>query len=525
MIGSSPALNLSEIGKTNYDYHSEEEKHLIRDTIRCTNEALQCLALREKALKSDLERYHIALAPIKQLPCNILYCIFELHCQDELPVHLPFQRPNPPQITLSHVCSAWRRAMLNFPKLWSDIVIAPYYNAHYDKVVEIANAWLSRAKDLPCSVKFVQYWSERDSQQAWRQAIKNLVSRHSGKIERLDVPFVDHYFRDLLQLPDEKLSCIKDLCLQLPQRITFDKDDNSKFDFHKLVNLTSFSIQSSTFFLVPTPHDAYILKFSDIMWHQLRHIQLCVEVPAHFCLTIMEYSSATLETCSLVVSNDRSSVPPFSHREPIHCSRLRDFTVNVFSLDTVKVLDSFLLSLRLPNLKSLTFGACGYPGRPIPLDPRTLIMMQNISSMRLEELVISNTAFDIDVQVLLTRFPSLRRLELPTKVEFTVATMCELGAGSIGANLEDLKIKDTKLDIVALLQMVKMRAPTNRKEDNMRRAKPAPFKSVVLYYSDRTVNIEIGQLKEEIGRLGVYLEVQFQSGARRPRTYPMDIYY
>ncbi|KIL59253.1 hypothetical protein M378DRAFT_85313, partial [Amanita muscaria Koide BX008] len=125
MIGSSPALNLSEIGKTNYDYHSEEEKQLIRDTIRCTNEAIQCLALREKALKSDLERYHIALAPIKQLPCNILYCIFELRCQDELPVHLPFQWPNPPQITLSHVCSAWRRAMLNFPKLWSDIVIGP----------------------------------------------------------------------------------------------------------------------------------------------------------------------------------------------------------------------------------------------------------------------------------------------------------------------------------------------------------------------------------------------------------------
>ncbi|KAM6496313.1 hypothetical protein JOM56_009019, partial [Amanita muscaria] len=130
MIGSSPLFNLSEDGKTNY-HHSEEETEIIRDTI--------CCIPRQKALESDLKRYHIALAPIQQLPCEILYCIFELHCQQ--PAKLPFKScSKPPQITISHVCLAWRRAMLDFQKLWTNIVIAPRWNVPIDKVVD---AWLS----------------------------------------------------------------------------------------------------------------------------------------------------------------------------------------------------------------------------------------------------------------------------------------------------------------------------------------------------------------------------------------------
>ncbi|KIL70538.1 hypothetical protein M378DRAFT_627377, partial [Amanita muscaria Koide BX008] len=181
MIGSSPLFNLSEVGKTNY-HHSEEETEIIRDTICCTNEALRCLEMkksaiklsivhRQKALESDLKRYHIALAPIQQLPCEILYCIFELHCQQ--PAKLPFKScSKPPQITISHVCLAWRRAMLDFQKLWTNIVIAPRWNVPIDKVVD---AWLSRAKDLPCSVEF-QFAAY--SEQAWHlRVIKNFVSR------------------------------------------------------------------------------------------------------------------------------------------------------------------------------------------------------------------------------------------------------------------------------------------------------------------------------------------------------------
>lgn len=509
MIGSSPAFNLSEVGKTNH-YHSEEEKQLIRDTVRCANEALKCLEieksailLRETVLKSDLERYRVALSPIKQLPCDIIYCIFEMHCQNELPANLPF-RSKPPQITLSHVCLAWRRVMLDFPKFWSNIVITPCWNARFGKVVEIANAWLSRARDLPCSVEF-KFADRSEYRTIWGQdwhqnIIKNFVSRH--KFKRLGVTFADYHLRDLFQLSDEKLSYIEDLCLR---DVNSDSNHQRKLDFHKLINLTSFSLLPNPFIPTPLrPHSARISKFSGVMWHQLRHIQLRINVPALFCLTVMEHSSATLETCSLIIFDDGSLV---SHREPIHCSRLRDFIVDVCSSDAVKVLHPFLLSLRLPNLKSLTFGSREYP--EMPIDPSTLLMMQNISSMRLEELVISDLASDIDIQVLLTYFPSLRRLELPTKIKFTVATMCELGAGSIGANLEDLKIKDTDIDIITLLQTVKTRS-SNRKEDNIRRAKPAPFKSVVLYCdSPDGVHIEIYQLMEEIDRLGVHLEVHF----------------
>ncbi|KAM6490405.1 hypothetical protein JOM56_014169 [Amanita muscaria] len=508
MIGSSFVFNLSEVGKTNYYYHTEEEKQLIRDTIRCTTEALRRLeikkmpiVLRERELKSDLERYLIATAPIKQLPCDVLCFVFELHCQDEPP--LLFQS-KPAQVTLSHVCSAWRRAMLDFPKLWNNIVIAPQHRRPNNELVEIANAWLSRAKDLPCSVEFeFPPWDVDDDwdyryiwQQHWhKNIVKNFVSRH--KFKRLGVTFADHHLRDFLQLPDEKLLCIEDLRLQ---HVTSNNDKKSKLDFHKLVNLTSFSLLPIPFLPIQVRRGEHVLQIYNLIpWHQLRHIQLRVDVPVLFGLTIMERCSATLETCSLVVS---SSVPPFSRREPIHCSRLRDFMVDILECHDVDVIDPFLLSLRLPNLKSLTLG-CNYPR--FPIDPRTLIRMQNISSMRLEELVLSDTTSEIDVQVLLALLPSLRRLEVPRKVRFTAATICELGAGSIGANLEDLRIGDNSLDIVALLQMVKTRS-SNRKED-MRRAKATPFKSVVLRCKTDDTKLEVDQLMEEIKRLGVYLEV------------------
>ncbi|KIL70528.1 hypothetical protein M378DRAFT_34573, partial [Amanita muscaria Koide BX008] len=63
-----------------------------------------------------------ALAPIKHLSYDVLCHIFDLHCKDSLPVTFPLNHKLrelvPPQITLSHVCSAWREIILNVPTVW-----------------------------------------------------------------------------------------------------------------------------------------------------------------------------------------------------------------------------------------------------------------------------------------------------------------------------------------------------------------------------------------------------------------------
>ncbi|KIL67998.1 hypothetical protein M378DRAFT_42834, partial [Amanita muscaria Koide BX008] len=119
-------LDLSKVGRTNL-YHSDEEGRLIDEAICRIKEALQrvqedkrALTLREKALRSDLDRYLSARAPIKRLPDNVLCNIFELLCQDELPAAIPLLCI-PPQITISHVCSTWRQLMLDTPAFWCSI--------------------------------------------------------------------------------------------------------------------------------------------------------------------------------------------------------------------------------------------------------------------------------------------------------------------------------------------------------------------------------------------------------------------
>ena len=69
------------------------------------------------------QRYIIALAPHNHslLPNKVLSHIFVLLALDHGPVKFPIIKDNaPPQMALSHVCSHWRRVVLQTLRLWSD---------------------------------------------------------------------------------------------------------------------------------------------------------------------------------------------------------------------------------------------------------------------------------------------------------------------------------------------------------------------------------------------------------------------
>ncbi|KAM6489018.1 hypothetical protein JOM56_015530 [Amanita muscaria] len=476
MNGTAPASDIiSDVGRTSR-CESEEERQEINESTCCAKEASQLLleekqafARREEDPKSEIERGVIALnalSPIKRLSDDVLCHIFELHCKDSLPVTFPLNHqvwgPAPPQITLSHVCSAWREIVLDVSTFWSSIRIVP---RDFDtpqtlvSVVKVANTWLSRAKGLPCSIDidFPEDESWDNGRSLWKMdwhenIIRDLISLH--KFKRLGVTFAHHHLRDLLQLPDDKLSCIEDLCVRYisPHK----EDEASPLDLHKLSNLTSFA-------LLPNPFDFYSLSdpsegysdFAVIPWHNLRHIHLRATVPAPFCLDALEPCSSVLETCSLVITGDYTftSLP----RVPVHLSQLRQLKVIVCSLFRDKViLETFLLSLRFPRLSSLTLGSLDDP--PVSIDLQMLLGLQGASQMHLEELIIPDSILDVDVRTLLTAFPTLRRLELPKTVTFTDEAMIEVGAGSIGVFLEDLTINNSGLDLEQLLKMVKVRS-------------------------------------------------------------------
>ncbi|KAM6496328.1 hypothetical protein JOM56_009034, partial [Amanita muscaria] len=343
----------------------------MKEALQRVREEKRTIVLREKALRSELDRYLSARAPIKRLPDNVLCNIFELLCQDGLSAAIPLSSLLlHPQITISHVCSTWRQLMLAIPALWCNVRLKFDLAMNNGKEVDVAHAWLSRAKSLACSVDLIfenNSWSEPDQHQLdWhRNIVKDIISQF--KLKKLDLEFEYYYLQDLLQLPDEKLCCIEDLRLR-----QVDLNDSTTgeavllFELHKLSSLISFSLFSPhieisrwrLFSIIPEDGS----RFASMPWHQLRHIKIHMMFPMLFCLRMLELSSVALETCSLDVyvnSSFRSS-PPSSLKEPVHCSQLREFKVNIHSPSVTEaddIIDPFLGSLRCPKLKSLTVGS------------------------------------------------------------------------------------------------------------------------------------------------------------------------
>ncbi|KIL56551.1 hypothetical protein M378DRAFT_29213, partial [Amanita muscaria Koide BX008] len=64
------------------------------------------------------------LAPHHWLPVEVMQHIFGLSATTFGKVFLPPNKSDlPPQLVLSHVCSAWRQLALGCGALWNDIVI------------------------------------------------------------------------------------------------------------------------------------------------------------------------------------------------------------------------------------------------------------------------------------------------------------------------------------------------------------------------------------------------------------------
>ncbi|KAM6501906.1 hypothetical protein JOM56_001883 [Amanita muscaria] len=429
------------------DCSSDEETHsqLARGRPPSTNQVSRCLSenLSEETTnhyrqvpKSDIKPCPYPPSPISGVPADVLCSIFELYCQVELPVYFP-PCYSPPQLIASQVCSVWRQIMLGNPIFWNRttvIGIPGLRPTSYDKMVEVLRIWLSRAKDLPCFIGLGlschhPLWQLDIN----KNIVRDLIAPH--KCKSLDVIFADYHLHDLLDLPNEKLSCIE--VLDLNHVYDEDTRETVSLDFHRLTNLTSFSLDvlGGHPVMVPSAEDQYFQIFSRIPWHQLRHIHLDTLLPVLRCLTILETSSSVLETCSLVVSEDLSiATSPLSQMTPIHCQQLREFKVYIDPKVTrLHAGDSFLLLLRLPKLKSLTLH---YHDDVRATDFRTLFRMHSVCTMRLEQLTISGLSCDVDAGALLATMPSLRCLELPKNSMFTVDEIRELGAGSIGPFLK-----------------------------------------------------------------------------------------
>ena len=127
----------------------------IREHIEDAKAELNLLLDREQQIRDNLNQYQIAIAPhLKKLLVDIgIRHIFHLISDDYAAVDLPYSRERiPPQVFLSHVCSAWRpgRIALSKGSLWSRINIRRYA----EESRAMWEAWLSRVGTHPITIPY-----------------------------------------------------------------------------------------------------------------------------------------------------------------------------------------------------------------------------------------------------------------------------------------------------------------------------------------------------------------------------------
>ncbi|KAK0472699.1 hypothetical protein IW261DRAFT_1611402 [Armillaria novae-zelandiae] len=97
---------------------------------------------------AELTKYHSLVAPVRQLPNEILFEIFSLTCAN-MPNSIDVIK-GPPWV-LTHVCSQWRSFCLSSPHLWSTVVIPPMNSKRYH-VADILGSYLDRSHGLPLNI-------------------------------------------------------------------------------------------------------------------------------------------------------------------------------------------------------------------------------------------------------------------------------------------------------------------------------------------------------------------------------------
>ncbi|KIL59618.1 hypothetical protein M378DRAFT_14734 [Amanita muscaria Koide BX008] len=104
---------------------------------------------------------------------------------------------NPPQLSVSQVCSSWRDIALLTPQLWDNICIRDLTE---DKL-SIAREYLSRAKKLPVSIT-IEQWTPGQPRQDWRSQLTDFLSSYRIRTLILDVPEKLPQFQFHQILPD-----------------------------------------------------------------------------------------------------------------------------------------------------------------------------------------------------------------------------------------------------------------------------------------------------------------------------------
>ncbi|KIL66439.1 hypothetical protein M378DRAFT_389587 [Amanita muscaria Koide BX008] len=438
-------MDLSTIGLKNQLY-SEQELDTVRKSRQACTEKLQVLRDEIRRLRCDAERLEvqiqrsdIALAPHNKLPPEMLLRIFELCCEE--PAQIPAQ--NGSIYTVSHVCSLWRQIALRTPEFWANISIK--LKANNEHKLWIAKQWLSRARNHPRSLKFMEI-GDHTTDGLNQPLLHNFVINYPCRELHLSPYIQVALLNELLIGPFSGYLEVLDInCSQTSWERRWLNLFAPTTRLTKLRHVRLIGVQDCRNLMATIP------------WNQLQNLTLLLWIPYSRCLDILS-ECASLVRCRIYVEDDTLATP--SARRPITLPALRVlrlfFRKAVFGNDGTHV-EKMIRFLSVPRLCHLTLGQKVRANITNLGAPAICELLQRSNGMPdLVSLDIGlRTITPIDVQALLTNAPRLRLLHARSGI-FHEEVRNGIATGTLTPQLRSI-MTDVRHEATDILRMVELR--------------------------------------------------------------------
>ncbi|CAA7270413.1 unnamed protein product [Cyclocybe aegerita] len=288
------------------------------------------------------------LAPIRRVPFEIIREIARL----TLPRH-PSATTKRSPLSLCHVSSAWRRAALSLPELWTTLYMVLEDTLSWERYIKRVVEWFGRAQGKPCS--FYLHFRFPDQHKPWA---KQAYSIFLYNIRSLMI-----HVRHLGISSDclgTALPCFKGAAWQLEglQTLTFYNDTDSFFEWAMGLGEPNPSLVIQPMDLFRTAKNlCSVMMQNDFMqiiggplflpWVQLTNVILDEWLSTHYWMTIME-TCLQLRVGHFHLGDRRYPANPHSKRV-ILCLEELYLEVNHYCPSIL----NFLILYELPSLRIL----------------------------------------------------------------------------------------------------------------------------------------------------------------------------
>jgi hypothetical protein len=423
-----------------------------REALRSIKREIAQLVEKEKRIEEDLVRFCDALAPHNHnvLPNEIPGHVFIQVTQDHESVHFPIRKGNiPPQLTISHVCSHWRRVALGTAELWSNtrLEVAHPQRMKSDHIFRLHQRWLLRAGTFPVtlSVHFDEELEIDDVARTLQKIVWNV------QVKSLHLDLSTEEFVGLSNLPQSAFSNVAELDLELSH------SDEAVVNMNNPSHLIT-KLRSVTF-CCDESGDWFDQLSPTLRWSQLRTLRFDMAIQDLYPIFVILRQIPILEELLLTVSPMNIDQFGILEERPLILPSLRDF--NLMTVGTEEVtddgidLDKLLRGVTCPSLTRLALSTLTWThwtGETFKL------LGRQYNTSRLQEVYLFSY-FVLPVSSILQNMPMLRLLLAGPDIQLDDEAIIGISNGALGRFLQTLTINVTG-DLGEVLSMIKARKRT-----------------------------------------------------------------